>query len=41
MVEMLSSSKALASEITEKQKIASKVEKEIDDVTDRYQPVRK
>ena len=39
-IEILSSSKVLSLEISEKQKIASTTEKAIDDVRDGYQPVR-
>ena len=39
-IEILSSSKVLSSEITEKQLVATVTEKEIDNVRDGYQPVR-
>ena len=38
-IEILSSSKVLSEEITEKQKIATKTEEEIDNVRDGYKPV--
>ena len=38
-IEILSSSKVLSLEISEKQKIATTTEKAIDDVRDGYQPV--
>lgn len=39
-IEILSSSKVLSKEISEKQEIASKTETEIDETRDGYKPVR-
>ena len=39
-IEVLSSSKALSEEITQKQEVAAVTESQIDDVRDGYKPVR-